>query len=357
MSSNKTALVTGACGFSGGYVIDELLNNGWSVKATDLKDAPRKSLNKFGNQIEFIPADLTDKDSLKQTVKDVNTVFHVAAIFDLSTPLDALRAVNVQGTRNLIDVCMTANVQKMVLWSSVAVYGRANPKFYTTPITEDHDLNPECNGKYDTSKKEQEKAAMEYYINNDFPISFIRCAGLYGPSSYYGNYTLFYNIKKGILPYLPNNLHKSSVPLVHVEDIARAARFLSDVKKFNGEIYNIADDNDLDLIQTLKFIAANTDSEFGVTIPFPMKLIKPFLILISKWSAWSAKKFRKKVNGKPPIPKLERDLIEYFYGNFHFSNQKIKDAGFKFKYPDRRIGLIDTFKWYDENGWDEPHHF
>ncbi|MGQ4875111.1 MAG: NAD-dependent epimerase/dehydratase family protein [Promethearchaeia archaeon] len=351
----KRALVTGACGFSAGYVIDLLLKEGWSVKATDLKTANRTSLEKFGDKIEFIPGDLTKKDTLKDAVKDVDIVFHPAAIFSYSAPMELLRKVNVEGTKNLIEVSMNAGVKKMILWSSVALYGTADPKWYKIPITEDQELNPKCEGKYDLSKREQETAAMEYYKENGFSITAIRPAPIYGPGSYYGIYTLFKYVQQASLPACPRNMHKKSIPLVHAEDIAGAALYLSDEKKYNGEAYNVVDDNVLDMVQTLKFIAFHTQQRMKILLPMPIKLFKPFLKLIGKWSFWEAQHLRKKVNGKPPIPKLESDTIIYMFGNFHFSNQKIKDAGYQFKYPDRRIGLLETLIWYDNNGWLPPH--
>ena len=88
--------------------------------------------------------------------------------------------------------------------------------------------------------------------------------------------------------------------------------------------------------------------------PIPMKPLKPFLKLFGKFSKWEAAHLRKKVDGKPPVPKIETDTIIYMFGNFHYSNQKLKDAGFQFKYPERKIGLIDTIKWYDQHGWLPP---
>ena len=149
-------------------------------------------------------------------------------------------------------------------------------------------------------------------------------------------------------------MHKKSIPLAHVDDIARSAIFLSDEKKFNGEVYNVSDDNDLDMVQTLKFVAFNTDQRMKVLIPILMKPLKPLLKVFGIFSKWEAAHLRKKVDGKPQVPKIETDTIIYMFGNFYFSNQKIKAAGFQFKYPDRRIGLIDTIKWYNQHGWLKP---
>ncbi len=177
---------------------------------------------------------------------------------------------------------MNANVKKIVLWSSSSVYREADPKFYEILIKEDVKLNPKCEGRYDISKREQETAALKYYKENGFPLSVMRPSPIYGLGSYYGIYALFKSIHQHILSECPQNFHKRSIPLVHVKDIAGSAEFLSDEKKFNGEIYNISDDNDLDLIQTCKFIANNTDSKLKVIVPIPIILWKIIKLLFKK---------------------------------------------------------------------------
>jgi len=350
----KIALVTGSCGFSAPWVIRLLLKEGWHVRATDLATASREGLKEFKNRIEFIPADLTKPDTLKPLFTDTDLVFHTAAMFSYSAPLEILRKVNVGGTKHLLDLCLRTNVKKMVIWSSVAMYGEANPRFYTMPITEDQPLNPKTGGRYDTSKREQEAAAQKYWEENKFPITFLRPAPIYGPGSYYGIYTLFKYIKYEMLPTAPRNLHnKASVPLAHALDVARAALHVMDPKKYNGQVYNVVDDNNLDMIDTFKYIATLTDSKFEVMIPiYPLKLLLPFLKLLGRWSSFEARHLRKKINGKPPVPKLETDTILYMFGNFWFSNQKLKDTDFEFAHPDRRYGLLETIKWYEENGWE-----
>lgn len=354
MSKPKRALITGACGFSASFLIELLLKKGWDIVATDLKTAPRDNLE--GKNVEFIAADLTDKASLKKLVQDIDIVFHTAAIMDFSTPMEVLRAVNVQGTKNLIEIVVNSNVQKVVSWSSVALYGDADPKWYKVPITEEQQLIPKCEARYGISKREQEAMALNLHKEHGLPLSFIRCGAIYGPRTYYGMYSLFRIVKMGMLPVLSNNLHKGSIPLVHGEDIARVGLFLSDVNKFNGEAYNVVDDNSLDIVQTLRFIAFITDSRIKILPPFPLKLLKPFFKILGKWSLWEAKHIGKKVDGKTPIPKFETETLGYLYGNYWYSNQKIHEAGYNFKYGDRKIGLLETIKWCNEKGWPSPRH-
>ncbi|MHA1299774.1 MAG: NAD-dependent epimerase/dehydratase family protein [Candidatus Helarchaeota archaeon] len=356
MAENR-ALVTGAAGFSAPWVIRHLLEHGWSVRATDLPNAPRENLEDFGDKIQFIPADLTKPDTLSEIVKDIDIVFHPAALFSYSAPMELLRKVNVEGTKNLLEQCLKADVKKMVLWSSIAAYGAADPKFYKVPIKEYpiEEMNPNIKGKYDLSKREQEAIALKFWEENKFPISIMRPAPLYGPNSYYGMYILFKYIKEGVLTIAPSNLAnwKSSIPLVHVEDVARAAIHLADLNRGNGEAYNIVDDNTLDLIDTIRFIATLTKTNFKPIPPVPIKLMYYLLKLMGFLSTLEARYLRKKINGKPPVPHLESDLLVYLNGNFWFDNTKIKETGFSFKYPDRRIGLVDVIDWYNEHGWEK----
>ncbi len=353
----KKAMITGACGYSAPWVIRKLLKNEWEVIGTDLPHAPRGNIEEFSEnkQFSFSPADITKPKTLKILFEDVDIVFHPAALFSYSANIDLLRKINVEGTKNLLDLCLKNDVKKMVMWSSVATYGSADPKYYEMPIKElpvEH-LNPDIEGNYDTSKREQEMAARQYWEENEFPITFMRLAPLYGPNSYYGMYALFRYIYEEILQVCPSNLGngKGNIPIVHAEDVARCAIHLSDPDNYNGEAYNVVDDYTLDLIETISYLANLTKSRFRPIFPMPMKLVYFILKIVGWWSTWEAKNLRKKIRGKPPIPLLESDLLVYLKGNFYFDNKKLKDTGFVFKYGDRRDGLKEVIDWYNENGW------
>src|SRR5271157_16349 len=354
--AEKTALVTGACGFSGSHVCKWLLDRGWDVTAMDLEAAPREFLSDILDRIRFVPADLTQKDTLATPVDGAQIIFHPAAIFNYSAPMELLRAVNVEGTRNLIETCMnSSSFEKMVMWSSVAMYGEADPKFYKMPITEDQPLNPKHGGHYDLSKREQEEVARKYATENDFKVTYIRPAPLYGPGSYYVIYYLWKVLKLGVLPVLPGNLHNGSIPLVHVDDVSNAALFFANPAIGQNEAYIIVDDNVLDFIDTMKYVCVLVDHKLKIIHPLPLALLKPFLKLFGMWSFWEAQHLRKSyINGKKPTPKLEADTMIYLFGKYWFSNKKLKDAGYQLLYPDRRTGLLETVLWYNQHGWLTP---
>jgi dihydroflavonol-4-reductase len=353
---DKTALVTGACGFSGSHVCHFLLEKGWNVKAMDLGSAPKSYLADIEGKIKFVAADLTNKETLPAAVEGANVIFHPAALFNYSASMELLRAINVEGTKNLIEICIgSSSFEKMVMWSSVALYGEANPKFYKLPIREEAELNPTAGGRYDLSKREQEALARKFATENGFKVSYIRLAPIYGPGSYYGIYALWKLCKLGVLPIVFSNLHNSSIPLVHVADVSNAALFLADPAKGQNEAFNVVDDNVLDLVDTLRYFSELVDHKMKVLHPMPLKIFKPFLKLFGLWSYWEAQHLRKSyINGKKPVPKVETDTLEYLFGNFWFANDKIKQLGYQFLYPDRRLGLIETILWYNQHGWLPP---
>lgn len=339
----EVALVTGACGFNGRYMVELLSKEGFHVRATDVKDDVTGEVRAAGAS-EFVKADLTRRDGLEKLVKGVDVVFHIAALFDYLAPLEKLRLVNVEGTRNLFDALLKeGRVRRIVLWSSVAVYGIVNEKNYRLPVTEDQPLTPECPGAYDRSKREQEELALKYYRERGLPVTVIRPAPIYGPGNLYGVYNLIWFVAKGVLPFLPENAAKVSLPLVHVSDVCGAAYFLAEKEGTVGEVYNVVDDNTLNAKESLELVAALTGArpmEFPVV---PLGLLARVIRQLSRVSGFVAKR-------RGERQKLEPDMLNYLLGNFYFSNEKLKKAGYKFRYPDRRVGLAETISWYIEKG-------
>ncbi len=340
--SGDVVLVTGAGGFNGRHMVKFLSGKGYLVRATDVKDFAGEV--RAAGASEFVKADLTRRNGLETLVKDVDVVFHIAALFDYLAPLEKLRLVNVDGTRNLLDAIVEeGGAPRVVVWSSVAVYGIVNEKNYKLPVTEDQPLTSECPGAYDRSKREQEELALRYYREHGLPVTVIRPAPIYGPGNMYGVYNLIWFVAKGVLPFTAENAAKISLPLVHVDDVCGAAHFLAGKKEAVGEIYNVVDDNTLNAKESLELIAVLTGAR-PVELPVvPLKLFAKLVMQLSKVSAFMAKR-------RGERQRLEPDMLNYLLGNFYFSNEKLKKAGYKFKYPDRRVGLAETISWYLEKG-------
>ncbi len=329
--ADRLALVTGACGFVGSHMLDLLIEKGIKVRATDLESTDRSYIDKL--RVEFIPADLTRKETLRPVLQEADYVFHTASVFDYSAPWSLLYQVNVEGTRNLYEVALETNPEIIVHWSSGAIYSRRRKKL---PTKETSPIEPSNN--YEKSKWMQEQIALEFYRKYGLPVTAMRPATIYGPRGRYGSMIPIFMLARGELQAIPGS-GKTIGAFVHVKDVVRSALFLASKKEAVGESYNIADDSHYTNEELLLYAA----ELLGVKM---RKFHIPALVinLMAWWSEWTAK-----LEGKKPV--LERDAVKYFFHSYWLDNSKIKELSYKLIYPDIKEGLKETIRWYKDKGW------
>ncbi|MEW5947781.1 MAG: NAD-dependent epimerase/dehydratase family protein [bacterium] len=333
----KLALVTGACGFVGSNMVELLVSEGFRVRATDLESADRSAIESL--DIEFIPSDLTRKESLKPLFDGVALVFHPGAIFNFSVPLDVIKKVNAEGTRNLLEAAKDHPIEHVINWSTTGVYGLPPRKLQ--PITEETPLAPA--NSYEISKKLQEDVAREYTRKYNMPITIIRPAPIYGPRSRYALGLLIPIIARCNIC-CSSVFSRSRFPAVHVRDVVGAALFLSQKKETIGETYIVVDDQLLTVFEVPHVIGPRVGT-YIYTTHIPTVVIKYLMRFVAAWSSLQAKY----ITHRPP--KVERDIASYLSHAFLFSNEKIKKAGYEFAYPDTQKGIIDSIEWYKREGW------
>lgn len=338
-------LVTGACGFSGSHMVDLLIEKGYEVVATDRENAPRRWLNPYAN---FIPSDLLDKSSLEKVVKNCDIIFHPAAVFNYSAPLEDLVKVNVIGTKNLLDVAVANGVKRVIIWSTAGVYDVS--KLKDGAIDEEGPIGPSNN--YEYSKLKQEELAMEYHITGKIEITILRPAPIYGPRNLYG----FANIVLAVsqLPAVIVPIIDNKSVSVHVKDVCNSALFLSQKEEAKGEIFNVVDDSDYSYTD-VNILIAKMLGKPVVKIPVRAnaKRISKLLVLVTKISSFSQKNFPL-IFELPLISilkYLEEDTARYTAYSYRFSNKKLKSFGYKLIYPDLKDGLPETIQWYREYGY------
>jgi nucleoside-diphosphate-sugar epimerase len=119
----RTAFVTGGTGFLGINLIDRLLAEGWTVTALHRAGANVDELK--ARKVALAEGDVTDPGSLARAMpKDVDAVFHAAASLNMWSRKNAEQhAINVDGTRNLVEAAIAAGAKKLVHTSSISVYG------------------------------------------------------------------------------------------------------------------------------------------------------------------------------------------------------------------------------------------
>lgn len=335
--TGKRALVTGACGFIGSRVCEYLLEEGYEVRGTDLETADSTVLD---DDAEFVPADLTEYDELRDAVRDIDVIFHTASLFSYSSLLgrEVFEEVNVAGTENLCEAAVEEGVGSMVHWSTCGVYGA--PRDDLVPADESHPKSPESN--YDLSKWLQEKKAWEYDGEGGFEVKVIRPAAVYGPGSAYGAAQVFLAIGNGLLKVYP--LHCDyRFSIVHVEDVVRAAAHIEKNGEA-GEAYNVVDEAEYTASRLIKEVAGMMGKHvYG--LPVGCETYKSLVNL--RPIVVSVERVCDAVGVESP---LEADTLYYLKGNYWMDNTKIKEAGFEPKYPSFREGMPETIRWYEEQG-------
>jgi nucleoside-diphosphate-sugar epimerase len=336
VAENPVYLVTGAGGFAGGHMVELLLSRGHRVRATDLQEEPPAL---FPPDVEYVQADLTRPSTLEKACDGVKTIFHPASIFDFSTPREIMEKVNVEGTDNLCEAASQAGVKRMVLWSTMMIFGEEGHR--DKPITED---SPRVSDSiYASSKIRQEDLALRYSREGELPVTVIRPAIIYGPRSVYGLADIFIKAKRlPLIPVVPN--YKSRLCLIHVRDVVGAAFHLSMMEETVGECYNLTDDYSDLPIRDLLTLAALILEKPVLTLPLPMAVVRWFLKTLADFTSahdWM------KVEGRPV---MERDFVHLLRMDGYSTNAKLKSTAYQLEYPDWRIGLLETAGWYRERG-------
>ncbi|UCD85916.1 MAG: NAD-dependent epimerase/dehydratase family protein [Deltaproteobacteria bacterium] len=168
------ALVTGATGLVGSHLAEKLIERGDQVRTLVRKTSDTSHLAE--KPIELVYGDLRDYESLKKAVSGVEVVYHCAALVMESGAWKDFYQINVLGTKNLLEACLSANIQRFVDVSTVGVYGvRSHER-----VTEESPFLPSPS-YYTQTKIEAERLVDEYYREKGLPVVIIRPTLIYGP--------------------------------------------------------------------------------------------------------------------------------------------------------------------------------
>ncbi|MBT3603211.1 MAG: SDR family NAD(P)-dependent oxidoreductase [Candidatus Latescibacteria bacterium] len=175
-------LVTGAGGFIGSHLTEHLVALGAHTRAfiRYSSDGQRGWLSQspVANKIDFFHGDICDADSVSAAVKDVDVVFHLAALIAIPYSYQAPRAyirTNVEGTLNILQAAKQYKIQRVVQTSTSETYGSAQ----YVPIDEKHPLQGQS--PYSASKIAADKLAESFHLSFDLPVATIRPFNTYGP--------------------------------------------------------------------------------------------------------------------------------------------------------------------------------
>jgi len=266
--SNKLVLVTGADGFIGSHLTELLLERGYKVRALC-------QYNSFGSwgwldeirendSLEVILGDIRDPNFCRSLTKDVNIVFHLAALiaipYSYAAP-DSYVDTNVRGTLNVCQAALESGCKRVIHTSTSEVYGTAK----YVPIDEKHPLQPQS--PYSASKIGADSIAMSFYSSFDLPVTIARPFNTYGPrqSARAVIPTIISQIAAGVKSIQLGDVSPTR-DFNYVYDTCRGLELISKSAKLVGETVNIGSNYEISVYDTLNVIKniMNSDVEYIV---------------------------------------------------------------------------------------------
>jgi NAD dependent epimerase/dehydratase len=259
----KKVLVTGADGFIGSHLTELLVSEGYEVKAL----SQYNSFNYWGwledvncqNQIEVLNGDIRDPHFCKHIMKDIDVVFHLAALIAIPYSYvapDSYVDTNIKGTLNICQAALENGVSRVIHTSTSEVYGTAQ----YVPIDEKHPLQPQS--PYSASKIGADSMAMSFFNAFNLPLTIARPFNTYGPRQ----------SARAVIPTIISQIAsgKKQIKLGdvtptrdfnYVADTCRGFLALARCDKAIGETVNIGSNFEISVGDTLNLIRELMDSD------------------------------------------------------------------------------------------------
>jgi NAD dependent epimerase/dehydratase len=257
--NNKKILVTGADGFIGSHLAEELVRQDYNVRAFVLYN----SFNSWGwldyfeqdilKSLDIFTGDIRDPYGVKEAMKGCDIVIHLAALiaipFSYHSPA-AYVETNVKGTLHILQAARDLGIEKVIHTSTSEVYGTA--KF--VPITEDHPLQPQS--PYSATKIGADSIALSFYHSFDTPVTIVRPFNTFGPRQ----------SARAIIPtvimQIADSKKRIAIGALHptrdfnyVTDIVRGFIAAMGSRESIGEVINLGSNYEISMADTVNLIA------------------------------------------------------------------------------------------------------
>ena len=261
----KKVLVTGADGFIGSHLTENLLEKGYDVKAFVYYN----SFNNWGwldtfpkeklDQIEIFAGDIRDPNGVRVAMKGVDEVFHLAALiaipFSYHSP-DSYVDTNIKGTLNVLQAARELDTSRILVTSTSEVYGTAQ----YVPIDEKHPFQGQS--PYSATKIGADRLAESFYRSFNLPVSIVRPFNTFGPRQ----------SARAVIPTIISQLlaGKDKIELGaltptrdfnYVKDTAAGFIAIAESDKTIGEEINIATQREISIGDLAKEIIAQINSD------------------------------------------------------------------------------------------------
>ncbi|OAS14519.1 NAD-dependent 4,6-dehydratase LegB [Paenibacillus oryzisoli] len=327
--TNKKILVTGADGFIGSHLTEELIRRGHDVRAFVLYNSFNswgwldQAPNDIKGSLDVFAGDIRDPYGVKVAVKSCDVVLHLAALiaipYSYHSP-DTYIDTNVKGTLNVIQAARELEVQKVVHTSTSEVYGTAQ----FVPITEQHPLRGQS--PYSASKIGADQIAMSFYDSFSLPVSIIRPFNTYGPrqSARAVIPTIITQIANGLTNIKLGALNTTR-DFNFVKDTVDGFISVAQSDQSLGEVINIGSNFEISIGETVELIAEVMNEK--VKVNTDEMRIRPEKSEVERLWADNAKAKRilgwePKYGGREGFKRGLRETVEWFTNPHNLSTYK-----------------------------------
>jgi dihydroflavonol-4-reductase len=325
-----TVLVTGVTGFTGGRLARFLRERGHVVRGLVRPASLARAARLEEEGVELVPGDLTAPASLAPACRGVDVVYHIAALYrEAGHRPAAYWAVNVEGTRHLLEAALAGGVRRFVHCSTGGVHGHIE----RPPANEDAPVAP--GDVYQRTKLAGERLAAEFGRTRRFDVVIARPIGIYGPGDT-RFLKLFRGIARGRFPMLGDG--RVFYHLTYIDDLVEGFRLCGEHPAAAGRTYILAGPE----YTTLEELVALVARELGVEPPRARWPV---------WPVWLAGALCEAVCVPFGVdPPLYRRRVDFYRKSRAFDISRARgELGYN---PQVRLadGIRRTVQWYRAQG-------
>ena len=327
--SQPLAVVTGASGFVGSHIVDELLAQGARVRCLLRPSSSTRWLD--GSKAEIARVSLDRVEPLAEAVRGATWIVHAAGLTRARVPKEFHEA-NVNATERMLRAAMQAgdSLERFLLVSSQSVAGPAGPD--GRPVTEGE--RPDPASAYGVSKLRAEELTL--LLKDRLPVTVIRPPAVYGPRDT-AIFRVFAAVKRHVLPVLRKG---GRFTLVHAEDLARAVHLALVRKEAQGQVYFVGEPEITDYMEVGASVTRALHT-WSFTITPPSFLLGAAATAAETWGI---------LTRRAPVLTREK-LSEIWAGDWICSSAKIRtQLGWEPQLP-LDLGIARTAEWYRNAGW------
>jgi nucleoside-diphosphate-sugar epimerase len=245
-------LVTGGSGLLGSHVVEKLRQAGHDVRVLVRPASDTRFLDRLG--VEKAPGDVTDRQSVANAMKGIQTVFHAAARVGDWGPWGEFVAITIEGTRNMLEEAGRAGVGRFLHISSISAYGHPDGEGLVLDETAPLGQNLHRWSYYSRAKVEAEKLVWAVHERGELPVTVIRPSWLYGQRDRASMPRLIRALKGGKAKLIGDGNNRLN--LTYAGNEADGCILAAAAPKAVGQAYNLCNDGIITQAEYLNKIAA-----------------------------------------------------------------------------------------------------